>query len=78
MKSFKRYARDPYWTKARFDSDCPRCGERIKKGEDIFYYPSNRSAYCHREACGQQCSREFGAAAQDEDFYNSQYSGRWE
>ncbi len=48
-----RYDRDPYWTEARFDSDCgdSRCHRRIHKGERIFYYPKGRKALC--ESCGQ-------------------------
>jgi hypothetical protein len=64
---------DPYWTEARFDSDCTRCGRRIKKGERIFYYPNGRKAYCADDGCGQDCSREFDAAAFDE----AQYNGGW-
>ena len=45
---------DPRWIKARFGSVCG-CGHTIKKGADIFYYPSARKAVC--KVCG-----EIGAA----------------
>lgn len=71
----RRYGRggDPYWTTARFDSDCAGCKRRIKRGERIFYYPNGRKAYCGADACGQACSAEFSAAAFDEDFASGCY-----
>ena len=61
-----RYKGDPYWTKARFDSVCCRCGKQICKGELIYYYPNNKRVYCDADACGQKCAREFSAAQFDE------------
>ncbi len=66
----KTYSRDPYWTDARFGSVC-KCGQVINKGDRIFYYPATKTALCTK--CSEQASREFAAAVQDEDFYNSQY-----
>jgi hypothetical protein len=42
---------DPYWTTAKFGSDCA-CGARIRKGDKIFYYPKQRKAVC--ETCGRE------------------------
>jgi len=61
-----RYSRDPYWLQARFASKCRKCGAQIKRGERIFYYPIEKTAYC--EKCGQAASAEFDAAAMDEAF----------
>lgn len=44
MARYKR-GKDPYWLKARFDSVCS-CGAKIKRGEDIYYYPNTRTAIC--------------------------------
>lgn len=62
-----RVARDPYWLNARFASNCPKCSQPIKKGARIFYYPSDRIAYCAE--CGAQPSRDFEAARADERGY---------
>ena len=64
----RRYRQDPYWTRARFTSQCRKCGRTIRRGEDIYYYPRTRTVYCGGE-CGQAASRDFAAMAQDEDFY---------
>jgi hypothetical protein len=66
----KTYARDPYWTTARFNSKCS-CGQQINKGDRIFYYPATKTALCPK--CSEKASNEFACAVQDEDFYNSQY-----
>jgi len=49
--------RDPYWTTARYRSICPQCGDTIRQGARIFYYPRDKAALCGG-ACG-----EAGAAA---------------
>jgi len=64
------YARDPYWTRARFVSKCHRCGKAISKGQDIYYYPNGRRVLCDADDCGQVASREFATMAADEGFYN--------
>ena len=70
-----RYSRDPYWLTAKFNSTCAKCQGEIKKGQQAFYYPSTRSCYCQKESCGGEASADFNAAAQDEDFMMSQFSG---
>lgn len=66
-----RYSRDPRWIKAKFESQCSRreCQCTIKRGEDAFYYPNGRKILCQKDECGGQASREFSAAAADEDGY---------
>ncbi len=66
----KTYARDPYWTDARFRSIC-KCGQVINKGDRIFYCPATKTALCPK--CSEKAANEFVCAVQDEDFYNSQY-----
>jgi transcription elongation factor Elf1 len=68
-----RYKGDPYWLTTKFPGRCNRCNHVIAKGEKAFRYPKQGLIYCSSDACGQNLSREFEAAAQDEDFYNSQY-----
>ena len=49
---YRRYRNmDPRWLSARFASTCPKCGKRIKEGDEIYYFPRGRQAYC--QDCGQ-------------------------
>lgn len=61
-----RYALDPRWITARFNSLC-KCGKIIKKHARAFYYPNGRTCLC--EECGHAASGEFAAAVADENFY---------
>lgn len=66
-----RYAGDPYWIKVKYSgSKCHRCEREIKKGERAFRYKTG-ALYCDTPDCGQHCDREFSAAAEDEDFMNT-------
>ena len=51
----------PFWLKTRFGGKCSRCGLGIKKGEDAFYYPADRSILCARDPCGKQAERDLHA-----------------
>jgi hypothetical protein len=62
-----QYLGDPRWITARFDSKCP-CGNIIKRGERIFYYPRTRTVLCENP-CGNKASAEFAASAMDEASY---------
>ena len=64
-------SRDPYWTTARFVGHCRVCGQPIKKGERIFYYPNSKRASCGGDGCGHKEHREFMALAADEALYNA-------
>uniref|UniRef100_A0A6H1ZVF8 Uncharacterized protein n=2 Tax=viral metagenome TaxID=1070528 RepID=A0A6H1ZVF8_9ZZZZ len=64
---YNRYSGDPYWTTARYNSTCG-CGDTIKKGTDIFYYPNNKKALC--KVCGENAYNDFRAMAQDEYMYS--------
>jgi hypothetical protein len=66
-----RYSKDPYWTVARFPSKCAKCGDEIKAGAKIFYYPATRSVYCEKPGCGGAADADFQQTAFDEDVYNS-------
>ena len=61
-----RYSNDPRKIRARFGSKCPKCGKQIRKGDEIFYYPSERRAYCMSDDCGAQMERDFNAACFDD------------
>lgn len=36
---------NPYFTRARFSSLCAETGRKINKGDEIAYYPRDRTAY---------------------------------
>lgn len=58
----RRYmARDPYWTRARFNSTCS-CGHPIQKEDRIFYYPSQKKAVCEGPQCGQRGAEDLADA----------------
>ena len=61
-----RYSLDPRKLTARFDSTCHKCGQRLRKGDDIAYWPNGRKAYCW--PCGEQPLREAQALMHDEDY----------
>jgi hypothetical protein len=56
----------PYWITARYSSNCSQCKAPTRKGEQIFYYPNNRTVLCSGEDCGKKASREFEANQFDE------------
>jgi hypothetical protein len=62
-----RYRNDPKWISAKFVSQCKKCNRSIKKGEDIFWYPSTKSVYCNDSNCGQACSKDFTNSVELED-----------
>lgn len=63
----KTYAKDPYWTTARFDSVAAN-GDTIKKGDRIFYYPNGRQSFVGQAAI--EAAADFESCAQDEAFQN--------
>jgi hypothetical protein len=61
------YAKDPYWTTARFSGKSSnKDGAPIKVGDRIFYYPNGRQSFVGAEA--EAASADFQACAQDEAF----------
>jgi hypothetical protein len=66
-----RYKGDPYWMTAKYPGTCAKTGQPFKRGDRIFYYPRTKTAYAGTAA--EEASREFQAAAEDEDYYNGQY-----
>lgn len=68
----RSYPRDPGWLTAQFPSDCAgSCGQRIAKGDRIFFYPKGRGAYGERCGCAANQSADFEAMAADEAAYNA-------
>lgn len=57
---------DPYWIRARYESQCVGCGEPIKKGDSVFHFPTTRTAFCSKANCGEILSRDFESASADE------------
>lgn len=66
--AYRNRARDPYWLIARYEGTCEKCGERIKAGERIFYYPNARAAYSGK--CAEAAAADFNACAFDEAIYH--------
>ncbi|MBV5313631.1 MAG: hypothetical protein JZU47_10070 [Prolixibacteraceae bacterium] len=61
------YKNDPRRITAKFTSICSKCSCTIKKGTQIYYWPSDRKAYCLN--CGEVPYLQFRSAAADEDVY---------
>lgn len=53
---------------ARFQSNCSKCSTKIKKGDSVYYWPSNREVLCPK--CGETPYNLFRSSAADEDAYN--------
>ena len=70
-----RYSGDPYWITCRYPGKCSGCGAEIPKGKRAFRYKCG-SLYCDTPDCGQAASRDFDAAAADEDRYSNPASNR--
>ena len=62
------YKNDPRMITAKFNSVCSKCGCSLKKGTDIYYWPSYRKVYC--ESCGEADYRQFLSWAADEEVYH--------
>jgi hypothetical protein len=62
-----RYRNDPREMLARFNSKCAGCGEEIKKGERIAYWPNGKKAYHWK--CGEADLRKCMAAMAAEDVW---------
>ncbi len=65
------YKNDPRPLQTRFASRCEKCGKKLAKGTDAFYWPSDRKILC--EPCGSHDYHLFLATAVDEDVFNSYY-----
>lgn len=65
----KHYAKDPYWTTARYDGPSNnRDGQPIKRGDRIFYYPNGRQSFVGAEA--EAAAADFQGHADDEAMMN--------
>lgn len=64
-----RYSNDPRIIKARFNSTCKESGKAITKGEDIVYYPSNKSVY----KLDTKQAQEFFSWQQDVEWLGANY-----
>jgi len=82
IKEYTKYKGDPIWMKSKYDGvsgeqrlpvqrRLRKGGVKFKKGDEILYYPKGKVIMVGKEA--EQAYRDFQAAAQDEDFYMSQY-----
>lgn len=67
-RKYNRSGGDPRQITARFSSDCIKCGCRIQKGEQFFYWPNGSEAYCY--SCGEPLYRQFLSSKADEEVYH--------
>jgi hypothetical protein len=51
------YPKNPRFTKSKFASDCAWCGAKLRKENDIFYFPSKKIVLCFN--CGQPPYKQF-------------------
>lgn len=65
-----RYKGDPRWITVKYAAQCAKCETKIARGARAYYMPNGRRMLCAADACGGDASREFNAAAFDEDFGN--------
>jgi hypothetical protein len=61
-----RYARDPFWMTAKFDSKAAD-GTPIKNGDRIFYFPLTKRAFVGEAA--ERAAARFEAERADENLY---------
>ena len=84
IQEYSRYKDDPVWMKSKYDGvsgeqrlpaqrRMRKGGVKFKKGDEILFFPKGKVIMVGKEA--EQAWRDFQAAAQDEDFYMSQYEG---
>lgn len=82
IKEYTKYKGDPVWMKSKYDGvsgeqrltvqrRMRKGGVKFKKGDEILFFPKGKVIMVGKEA--EQAWRDFQAAAQDEDFYMSQY-----
>jgi hypothetical protein len=82
LKEYTKYKGDPIWMKSKYDgvSGEQRLptdrrmragGEKFKQGDEILFFPKGKLILVGKQA--EQAWKDFQAAAQDEDFYMSQY-----
>ena len=82
VTEYNRYKDDPFWMKSKYDGvsgeqrlpvqrRLRKGGVKFKKGDEILYYPKGKVIMVGKEA--EKAWGDFQAAAQDEDFYMSQY-----
>ena len=69
--SYTKYAGDPRQITAKFSSECHTCGKKIKKGEQIIYWPNGKKA--GHLACDEADYLHSIASFEDEDQYNRSY-----
>ena len=62
------YKNDPRMITAKFTSACSKCGCTIKKGTNIYYWPSDRKIYCEKYGEVPYC--QFKSSAANEDMMN--------
>ena len=65
----------PFWMLSKYGGTCSKCKRGFKKGEEIFWYPAERTALCAGQECGRQAERDLKADEDDQRMYESQYGG---
>ena len=60
------YSKDPKWLTARYPGRCAGCGESIRRGSEIFYYPIGRKVFSGK--CADDASRDFQSMTASESY----------
>ena len=68
----KNFSNDPRQTTTKFKCLCTKCRKVLPKGEDIYFFPSDKSVYCL--PCGVGYYNYFLETLQDEETFNLGYS----
>ena len=68
MRNYHSINRNPYWTKAKFNS-VDQDGNKVTKGQDILYYPASKTVLTGEKA--QQAWRDYQASCFDEYQFNN-------
>jgi hypothetical protein len=68
-----RYRGDPHWITARFAGKCSKCGAKIEKGDEAFYYPKTKSLLGKKCGHGQEAEQDFLDMVEVEEAYGREW-----
>jgi hypothetical protein len=69
----RRYRGDPHWITVRYPAECAKCGAKIEKGDEAFYYPKTKSLFGEKCGHGKEAEQDFLDMVEVEEAYG----GKW-